>query len=73
MSDWKKMMASKARHGRFNGRSLADENAYFEFFGGSNQRPVDCRGVVSKICAIATQLPKVLKVTFPTLTINLFR
>lgn len=79
MSNWERMMASKARHGSFRGDSfrggsfrgrsfrgsgLSDEDAYYAFFADPVPRSVDCGGIVSAIVAIVTAVPRVLKGTF---------
>lgn len=73
MSNWERMIVSKARHGSFRGGGLTDENAYYAFFADPNSRSVDCGGIVSAIVVIVTTLPQVLKVAFLAPATKLFR
>ncbi|MEM8541890.1 MAG: hypothetical protein AAGF25_13125 [Pseudomonadota bacterium] len=36
MSNWKQIIAARARHGSFVGNGTANEDDYYEFFGGSD-------------------------------------
>ena len=39
MTDWDRVLQTRARTGTFHGRSRDDETAYFEAFGGPDDPP----------------------------------
>jgi hypothetical protein len=73
MSNWERLIATKARHGSFTGSGLADEDAYYEFFADTNPPWVNYRGIVVAIFVIVAAIPRVMKVTFSAPATKLFR
>lgn len=75
MSNWEQIIASRARHGTFVGNSKEDENAYYEFFGGSAPKADQVSGTFFTHLRRAFQLLRLEKVTFekPALSLPLKR
>lgn len=72
MSSWEQMIASRARHGSFTGRGLANETEYYEFF---ECRTLQLDEVTHKIASIYSRSLSMMKspnVTFRIPANNLF-
>lgn len=72
MCNWEKMIAAKARHGTFYGHDPADEDAYYEFFGGSDPSFGQTNGINIAIFRRVFQLLKSRNVTFEKPVRSLF-